>query len=69
MNVSRFLATPSAVRDWHAAGLKVYTWTANWPPAWEKAQAAGVDAVLTDRVEPYKEWARTACEPAVTAAP
>ncbi len=69
LNVSRFLVTPSAVRDWHSAGLKVYTWTANWPPAWEKAKAAGVDAVLTDRVEPYKEWARTACAPTVTTAP
>jgi glycerophosphoryl diester phosphodiesterase len=63
LNVSRYLVTPEAVRDWHAAGLRVYTWTANWPPAWEKAKAAGVDAVLTDRVGPYKEWARTACGP------
>ncbi|WP_157847053.1 glycerophosphodiester phosphodiesterase [Streptomyces achromogenes] len=69
LNVSRFLATPNAVRDWHTAGLKVYTWTANWPPAWEKAKAADVDAVLTDRVEPYKEWTRTACDPTTTAAP
>ncbi|MFH8934574.1 glycerophosphodiester phosphodiesterase [Streptomyces griseosporeus] len=61
LNVSRFLATPEAVQDWHAAGLRVYVWTANWPPAWEKAKAAGVDAVLTDRVGPYKEWARTVC--------
>ncbi|MFF9673651.1 glycerophosphodiester phosphodiesterase family protein [Streptomyces eurythermus] len=69
LNVSRFLATPNTVRDWHTAGLKVYTWTANWPPAWEKAKTADVDAVLTDRVEPYKEWARTACGPTATAAP
>jgi glycerophosphoryl diester phosphodiesterase len=69
LNVSRFLVTPDAVQDWHSAGLKVYVWTANWPPAWEKAKAAGVDAVLTDRVRPYMEWARTACDPATTAAP
>ncbi|MEV4340382.1 glycerophosphodiester phosphodiesterase family protein [Streptomyces sp. NPDC049590] len=69
LNVSRYLATPSAVRDWHSAGLKVYVWTANQPQAWKKAKAAGVDAVLTDRVEPYRKWARTACDPAVTAAP
>jgi glycerophosphoryl diester phosphodiesterase len=69
LNASRHLATPSAVRDWHSAGLKVYVWTVNQPQGWEKAKAAGVDAVLTDRVEPYREWARTACEPAVTAAP
>ncbi|KWT63795.1 hypothetical protein ADL21_00010 [Streptomyces albus subsp. albus] len=61
LNVSRFLATAEAVREWHAAGLRVYTWTANWPPAWEKLKAASVDAVLTDRPAAYKEWARTAC--------
>nr|AOE46843.1 glycerophosphodiester phosphodiesterase [Streptomyces antibioticus] len=69
LNVSRFLATPGTVRNWHSAGLKVYVWTANWPPAWEKAKATGVDAVLTDRVEPYKEWARTACDLTATATP
>ncbi|MEU4147095.1 glycerophosphodiester phosphodiesterase [Streptomyces parvulus] len=61
LNVSRFLATPEAVEDWHAAGLRVYVWTANWEPAWETAKTAGVDVVLTDRVAPYKLWARTAC--------
>ncbi len=61
LNVSRFLATPEAVEDWHAAGLRVYVWTANWEPAWKTAQSAGVDVILTDRVGPYKLWARTAC--------
>ncbi|WP_185842192.1 glycerophosphodiester phosphodiesterase family protein [Streptomyces sp. WAC 06725] len=61
LNVSRFLATAKAVRGWHAAGLRVYAWTANWPPAWKKLKAASVEAVLTDRPAAYKEWARTAC--------
>ncbi|MFH8405723.1 glycerophosphodiester phosphodiesterase [Streptomyces sp. NPDC018019] len=63
LNISRFLVTPARVREWHAAGLRVHAWTANWPPAWEKMKAAGVDVVLTDRVGPYREWARRACAP------
>lgn len=69
LNVSRFLATPEAVEDWHASGLRVYVWTANWPPAWEKARTAGVDAVLTDRVAPYIQWARTVCGSGAPKAP
>ncbi|MFD7661547.1 glycerophosphodiester phosphodiesterase [Streptomyces sp. NPDC059788] len=69
LNVSRFLVTPQRVRQWHAAGLRVYAWTANWPPAWEKLRAAGVDVVLTDRVGPYREWARKVCGPGAGSAP
>ncbi|MDT0614138.1 glycerophosphodiester phosphodiesterase [Streptomyces sp. DSM 40712] len=69
LNVSRFLATPEAVEDWHASGLHVYVWTANRAPDWEKAKSAGVDAVLTDRVTAYMEWARAVCTPEATTRP
>lgn len=61
LNVSRFLATPEAVEEWHASGLTVYVWTANDGAAWAKARAAGVDGILTNQVVSYVQWAHAVC--------
>ena len=40
--------TAESVKEAHAAGIPVAPWTLNDPAAWEKAIAAGVDAIITD---------------------
>lgn len=42
------LITPEAVREAHAAGLKVVPWTPNKAEQWDAMIAAGVDAIITD---------------------
>jgi glycerophosphoryl diester phosphodiesterase len=42
--------TPESVTQLHEAGFKVGTWTPNTPEEWRPVVAAGVDAILTDRV-------------------
>jgi glycerophosphoryl diester phosphodiesterase len=42
------LVTAERVRDAHAAGLEVYSWTPNSPAEWQALIEAGVDAIITD---------------------
>lgn len=42
------LATPEQVKKAHAAGLKVFAWTANTTEVWDRLIAAGVDGIITD---------------------
>lgn len=44
-------ATPAAVAAAHAAGLRVWTWTANSAPAIARAIEAGVDGIFSDYPE------------------
>lgn len=45
----RSLVTPEYVASLHAAGLQVWTWTANSPAEWRRLRAAGVDVIMSDR--------------------
>jgi glycerophosphoryl diester phosphodiesterase len=40
--------TPEAIKEAHAAGVKVAPWTINTRKEWDLAIAAGVDAIITD---------------------
>jgi glycerophosphoryl diester phosphodiesterase len=42
------LITPERVAEAHAAGLKVYAWTANTEADWNRLIVAQVDAIITD---------------------
>ena len=42
--------TPERVRQWHALGLRVYTWTVDADVDVQRVVAAGVDAVITNLV-------------------
>jgi glycerophosphoryl diester phosphodiesterase len=42
------LATPEQVKKAHAAGLRVFAWTANTAEVWDRLIAAGVDGIITD---------------------
>jgi glycerophosphoryl diester phosphodiesterase len=42
------LVTPERVAEARAAGLKIYTWTANTEADWDVLIAARVDAIITD---------------------
>ena len=42
------LVTPARVRQFHAAGMKVLTWTVNRPAAMRRLGAAGVDGMIGD---------------------
>jgi glycerophosphoryl diester phosphodiesterase len=42
------LATLEKVAAAHAAGLRVFAWTANTPRDWDRLIAAGVDAIIAD---------------------
>jgi glycerophosphoryl diester phosphodiesterase len=51
---ARDVTDPGIVASWHASGLTVWTWTSDTPaidvPAtWTAMEAAGVDAVITNR--------------------
>ncbi|NJQ06013.1 glycerophosphodiester phosphodiesterase [Streptomyces lonarensis] len=45
------LLTPSVVRDCHAAGLAVISWTVNTPAELARARELGLDGVVTDEPE------------------
>ena len=45
------LVTPEGVAAVHAAGLKVSTWTVDEPQDMARVVEAGVDAVVSNRVE------------------
>ena len=49
LGIERTLLTPEAVTVAHGAGLTVGVWTVNEPAELERALAAGVDYVTTDR--------------------
>jgi glycerophosphoryl diester phosphodiesterase len=40
--------TPARVRQFHAAGMKVLTWTVNHPAAMRRLSEAGVDGMIGD---------------------
>lgn len=42
------LITPARVRQFHAAGMKVLTWTVNHPTAMRRLSEAGVDGMIGD---------------------
>jgi glycerophosphoryl diester phosphodiesterase len=42
------LVTQEEVREAHAAGFQVITWTANTPEDWDRLIAADVDGIITD---------------------
>jgi len=42
------LVTPARVRQFHAAGKKVLTWTVNHPAAMHRLKEAGVDGMIGD---------------------
>ncbi|WP_084518066.1 glycerophosphodiester phosphodiesterase [Microtetraspora niveoalba] len=53
--------TRERVREYRAAGLSVYAWTANDRDAWRRLAGYGVNGVVTDRTPAYLDWARSAC--------
>ena len=48
----------SLVIDVHAAGGHVVAWTPNTESQWEALTAMGVDAICTDRIDAFVDWAR-----------
>lgn len=48
MKPSARLVTPARVRQFHAAGMKVLTWTVNHPAAMLRLSEAGVDGMIGD---------------------
>jgi glycerophosphoryl diester phosphodiesterase len=48
----------SLVTDVHAAGGRVVAWTPNGESQWTSLAAMGVDAVCTDRIDAFVNWAR-----------
>jgi glycerophosphoryl diester phosphodiesterase len=53
--------TASLVSSWHQAGLAVWVWTPAYPPQWSALRTAGVDAIATNWVPSYVQWAGGAC--------
>jgi glycerophosphoryl diester phosphodiesterase len=56
--------TASRAATWHAAGLKVYAWTADKQADWARLSAWPVDVVITDKPFAYRQWADRQCRPA-----
>jgi glycerophosphoryl diester phosphodiesterase len=56
--------TASAVASWHKVGLKVWAWTPAYPSYWTSLRSDGVDAIATNWVPSYVQWAGGPC-PAV----
>ena len=52
------LVTPEGVAEVHAAGLKVSTWTVDEPDDMARVVEAGVDAVVSNRVEELVRFLR-----------
>ncbi|MFI2105141.1 glycerophosphodiester phosphodiesterase [Isoptericola sp. NPDC019693] len=55
---------PELVPAAHAAGLRVFGWTANDEAAWRTLTDAGVDGIITDRPAALRDWLETATAPA-----
>jgi glycerophosphoryl diester phosphodiesterase len=53
--------TAASVAAYHQAGLSVWVWTPAFPPQWSALRAAGVDAVATNWVPSYVQWAHGRC--------
>ncbi|MFF4771946.1 glycerophosphodiester phosphodiesterase [Microtetraspora fusca] len=58
--------TRARVREYQAAGLSVYAWTADDRDAWRRLAGYGVNGVVTDRTPAYLAWARSACSVPIT---
>ncbi|MFD6137593.1 glycerophosphodiester phosphodiesterase [Isoptericola sp. NPDC060257] len=55
---------PDLVPTAHAAGLRVFGWTANDEPAWRTLVDAGVDGIITDRPAALRDWLESRASPA-----
>ncbi|MCZ2261723.1 glycerophosphodiester phosphodiesterase [Isoptericola sp. QY 916] len=55
---------PDLVPTAHAAGLRVFGWTANDEPAWRTLVDAGVDGIITDRPAALRDWLGSTASPA-----
>ena len=53
--------TAASVAAYHQAGLSVWVWTPARPPDWTALRAAGVDAIATNWVPSYVQWAGGRC--------
>jgi len=53
--------TATSVAAYHQAGLSVWVWTPARPPDWTALRAAGVDAIATNWVPSYVQWAGGRC--------
>ena len=57
--------TAAAVAAYHQAGLSVWAWTPANPPEWSALRTAGVDAIATNWVPSYVQWAHGRCAAAL----
>lgn len=53
--------TAASVAAYHQAGLSVWAWTPAFPQDWSALRAAGVDAIATNWVPSYVQWAHGRC--------
>lgn len=53
--------TAAAVTAWHQAGLTVWAWTPAFSMQWSALRGAGVDAIATNWVPSYVQWAHGRC--------
>lgn len=53
--------TAAAVAAYHQAGLSVWAWTPAFPQQWTALRTAGVDAIATNWVPSYVQWAGGRC--------
>ena len=53
--------TAASVAAYHQAGLSVWAWTPAFPPDWTALRTAGVDAIATNWVPSYVQWAHGRC--------
>jgi len=51
---------PGLVPAAHAAGRRVFGWTANDQPTWRTLVDAGVDGIITDRPAALRDWLESA---------
>jgi glycerophosphoryl diester phosphodiesterase len=58
--------TAASVASWHQAGLTVWAWTPAYPPQWSALRTAGVDAIATNWVPSYVQWAGGGCPGTLT---
>lgn len=62
--VALIAADPELVPTAHAAGLRVFGWTANDETAWRALVDVGADGIITDRPAALRDWLTTAHAPA-----
>ena len=53
--------TAERVSQLHAAGLSARVWVPNNQTAWRALRDVGVDAIMTNNVSAYLQWAATEC--------